>query len=132
VEFGAAGLILDTNALSATADNDPDVLKVISTIRRMAVPVIAIGEYRHGVARSRFAGRYRQWLDNFLSVSPILDVTNETSYHYAQIHLELRQVGKPIPVNDLWIAALCRQHDLPLLSRDRHFDVVRDLKRVEW
>lgn len=125
-------MILDTNALSATADNDPDVVKVISNARRIAIPVIAIGEYRHGIARSRFVDRYQQWLDTFLDASPILDVTNETSYHYAAIHSELSQVGRPIPVNDLWIAALCRQHNSPLLSRDKHFDLVRDLKRIEW
>jgi predicted nucleic acid-binding protein len=44
----------------------------------------------------------------------------------------LRQAGKPIPTNDLWIAALCRQHGLPLLSRDRHFDVVSGVQRLEW
>jgi tRNA(fMet)-specific endonuclease VapC len=125
-------LILDTNALSATADNDPDAIKVVSTATYLAVPVVAIGEYRRGIALSRHAGRYSEWLDSFLDACEILDITNETSNHYAVIHLELKQIGKPIPVNDLWIAALCRQHKLPLLSRDRHFDVVRDLKRVDW
>ena len=52
--------------------------------------------------------------------------------HYAEIIFGLRQKGKPIPTNDLWIAALCRQHSLPLLSRDRHFDQVAGLNRVGW
>lgn len=125
-------MILDTNALSGVADNKPDVVRTVSAIRRLAVPVIAIGEYRHGIARSRHFDRYREWLDAFLNEAQILDVTNETSHHYATIHLELSRMGKPIPVNDLWIAALCRQHNLPLLSRDKHFDVVRNLKRVDW
>jgi tRNA(fMet)-specific endonuclease VapC len=132
VELGAARLILDTNALSATADNQRDAVKVISSAGYLAVPVIAIGEYRHGVAQSRNADRYLQWLDAFLGASEILDITDETSRHYAVIQLELKQNGQPIPTNDLWIAALCRQHRLPLLSRDRHFDVVRDLRRVDW
>jgi predicted nucleic acid-binding protein len=46
--------------------------------------------------------------------------------------LELKRMGKPIPANDLWIAALCRQHSFPLSSRDRHFDVVPGIKRIEW
>jgi len=41
-------------------------------------------------------------------------------------------MGRSIPTNDLWIAALCRQHALPLLSRDRHFDVVRGIQRIGW
>jgi predicted nucleic acid-binding protein len=98
----------------------------------LAIPVIALGEYRHGIARSRLAVIYGKWLEEFLTTCQVLDVTNETSHHYATIHLELKQIGKRIPVNDIWIAALCRQHNLPLLSRDRHFDVVRRLKRVGW
>lgn len=132
MDLGAPGLILDTNALSAAADNVAPVISIVSTVRQLAVPVIAIGEYRHGIARSRYAARYEHWLDALLNESRVLDVTNETSYHYASIHLELNQMGKPIPVNDLWIAALCRQHSLPLLSRDRHFDAVRGLKRLGW
>lgn len=125
-------MILDTNALSATADQNPGAIRVISTARQLAIPVIALAEYRHGIARSRHRDTYRGWLDDFLNECQVLDVTNETSHHCATIHLELKQIGKPIPINDLWIAALCRQHNLPLLSRDRHFDVVRGLKRLDW
>jgi predicted nucleic acid-binding protein len=51
---------------------------------------------------------------------------------YAEITLELKRKGKPIPTNVVWIAALCRQHSLPLLSRDRHFDLVAGTKRIGW
>lgn len=125
-------MILDTNALSATADQDPGAIRIISAANHLAIPVIVLGEYRHGIARSRLGATYRKWLEEFLAVCRVLDVTNETSHHYATIHLELKEIGKPIPVNDIWIAALCRQHHLPLLSRDRHFDIVRRLKRVGW
>jgi predicted nucleic acid-binding protein len=62
----------------------------------------------------------------------VLDVDEETTHHYAAMGWELKRSGKPIPANDLWIAALCRQHSLPLISRDRHFDVVRGLERIDW
>jgi len=45
---------------------------------------------------------------------------------------ELKRSGRPIPGNDLWIAALARQHALPLLSRDRHFDLVPGVQRIGW
>jgi predicted nucleic acid-binding protein len=67
-----------------------------------------------------------------LSRSRVLNITEETSIWYAEIRLELKRTGKPIPTNDLWIAALCRQHNLPLLSRDRHFDLVAGLRRIGW
>jgi predicted nucleic acid-binding protein len=44
----------------------------------------------------------------------------------------LKQSGRPLPSNDLWIAALARQHRLPLLSRDGHFDFVSALQRIGW
>ena len=51
---------------------------------------------------------------------------------HSSIRTELKKAGTPIPSNDVWIAALCRQHSLPLVSRDRHFDCVAGIKRVEW
>jgi tRNA(fMet)-specific endonuclease VapC len=57
---------------------------------------------------------------------------DNTAMHYAEIILELKRKGKLIPTNDLWIAALCRQHSLSLLSRDRHFDLVAGTKRISW
>ncbi len=62
----------------------------------------------------------------------VLDVSEPTTQHYADIVGELKRKGKPIPTNDIWTAALCRQHSLPLLSRDRHFDLVEGNDRIEW
>ena len=57
-------------------------------------------------------------------------VDEGTAEAYADVRDELKRSGRPIPGNDLWIAALARQHALPLLSRDRHFDFVPGIKRV--
>ena len=61
-----------------------------------------------------------------------LAINERTAFHYAEIRFELKQKGTPIPANDLWIAALARQHDLPILSRDQHFDRVAGLRRIGW
>ena len=125
-------LILDTNALSAAADREPAALEVIATAERLAVPVIVLGEYRLGIAQSRRRTEYENWLREWMGTVTVLDIDDETTHYYAAIGLELKRSGKPIPANDLWIAALCRQHSLPLLSRDRHFDVVKGLERIDW
>lgn len=125
-------MILDTNALSAAASEDRTIAIALAEAGSLALPVIVLGEYRYGIAQSRHGVVYKKWLDELLPDCAILDVTEATTHHYAAIFLELRKAGKPIPTNDLWIAALCRQHTLPLLSRDRHFDLVRGLKRIEW
>jgi predicted nucleic acid-binding protein len=94
--------------------------------------VIVIGEYRLGIAQSRRRNEYEHWLRQWIEAVTVLDIEEETTHHYAAIGLELKRSGKPIPANDLWIAALCRQHSLPLVSRDRHFDAVRGLERIAW
>ena len=125
-------MILDTNAVSAAADREPAALEIVARAERVEVPVIVLGEYRLGIAQSRHYASYKNWLRDWISAVTVLDIEEETTQHYAAIGLELKKKGTPIPANDLWIAALCRQHELPLLSRDRHFDVVAGIHRLDW
>jgi tRNA(fMet)-specific endonuclease VapC len=125
-------IILDTNALSAAADDDPGAVAVLARAEQIVLPVIVLGEYRHGIAQSRHRASYENWLAGLLHDCMVLDIQEPTTHHYAEITLELKRNGKPIPTNDIWIAALCRQHSLPLLSRDRHFDLVTGTKRIAW
>jgi tRNA(fMet)-specific endonuclease VapC len=129
-------VILDTNALSAAADDDPGLAAVLARAEQIALPVIVLGEYRHGIAQSRHRTSYENWLEGLLNDCLVLDIQEPTTHYYAEISRELKSKGKPIPTpiptNDLWIAALCRQHALPLLSRDRHFDLVAGIKRIGW
>jgi predicted nucleic acid-binding protein len=124
-------MILDTNALSAMAGGVPAALKHFHA-NEVALPVIVIGEFRFGISRLRTRVDYERWLLELTSASLILDVTKETSTFYSEIRAELESVGKPIPSNDTWIAALCRQHSLTLMSKDRHFDRVPGLNRIDW
>jgi tRNA(fMet)-specific endonuclease VapC len=125
-------MIVDTNALSAAAEGDSSVIAILSRADQMVIPVIALGEYRYGIAQSRNRASYESWLTGLVQDCLVLDITEPTTQYYAEIVLELKRKGKPIPTNDLWIAALCRQHSLPLLSRDRHFDLVAGTKRIGW
>lgn len=125
-------MIVDTNALSAMADAEPRVASEVGKARLIALPVIVLGEYLFGVAQSRRRIEYEQWITSNLRNLRVLDVTYETAARYADVRLELKRSGTPIPSNDIWIAALCRQHSLPLLSQDRHFDRVNGIRRVGW
>jgi tRNA(fMet)-specific endonuclease VapC len=125
-------VILDTNALSAAADGDPRLEPVFRRAAAIAVPVIVLGEFRYGILQSRARPRYEQWLAKTIPNYRVLPVDEETAARYAEIRGELKRAGRPIPTNDLWIAALVRQHALPLLSRDTHFDSVQALIRIAW
>ena len=125
-------MILDTNALSAIAEGEPGVANIFARARVVAIPVIVLGEYRYGIARSRHEREYERWLEEMVSISRVLEIDEETALWYARLCGQLKDAGTPIPSNDAWIGALCRQHALPLLSRDRHFDLVKGLRRLDW
>jgi len=126
-------VILDTNALSALADGDATLLPVLGRTADLALPVIVLGEYLFGIRKSRHRTRYEQWIEGVVLPNfQLLTVEEETASHYASLRQELQTVGLPIPSNDLWIGALARQHRLPVVSRDRHFDAVKGLRRVSW
>ncbi|PYU67660.1 MAG: VapC toxin family PIN domain ribonuclease [Acidobacteria bacterium] len=125
-------MILDANGLSAIADGEPALEPILREAAEVAVPVIVLGEYRYGIQQSRDRQRYEQWLGESLRNYRVLDMDEETAISYARLRSELKKAGTPIPSNDVWIAALCRQHSLALLSRDRHFDLVAGIERVPW
>ena len=125
-------MILDTNALSAVAEGEPGAVARIASAGSIAIPVIALGEYRFGIAQSRHRAEYERWLARFLSACRVLEVGVDTADRYAEVRFELKRAGTPIPANDAWIAALCRQYALPILSQDEHFDLVKDIRRVGW
>ncbi|MGA1983479.1 MAG: type II toxin-antitoxin system VapC family toxin [Acidobacteriaceae bacterium] len=125
-------MILDTNAVSAVADNQSAAVRLFRDAASIELPAIVLGEYRFGIAQSRRRKEYEMWLEELVAATRVLSVDEQTSSHYAQVRSELKKAGKPIPSNDLWIAALARQHRLPLMSQDTHFDDVQDLKRIGW
>src|ERR1700674_5485139 len=125
-------MILDTNALSAFVDGDAHVGELLRRQPRAAIPVIVLGEFRYGIAESRYRAAYEAWLDAELPHFDISPVTDTTAIAYAVLRVALKQSGRPIPANDASSAALARDHGLPVLTRDHHFDVVPDLERKSW
>lgn len=125
-------LILDTNALSALADGDLALRRAIRWDPDLALPVVVLGEYLFGIRQSRFRVRYETWLDARLPLFLMLPIGPGTAEHYAGIRVELKSAGRPIPSNDLWIAALSREHGYPLITRDVHYAGVRGLQVMTW
>lgn len=125
-------MILDTNALSAFAAQDSELLKSIQHAPELSLPVIVLGEYRYGISQSKYRAQYEAWLARDLHLFSVLPIVDQTTLHYAQIRLELKRKGSPVPANDAWIAALARQHRLEVVSRDTHFDAIPSLKRIPW
>jgi predicted nucleic acid-binding protein len=125
-------LILDTNALSAFVDGEPELGAILRAQPRAAIPAVVLGEFRYGIAASRHRNTYEDWLDAHLRDFALLAITAETTLPYASLRMTLRRLGRPIPANDAWIAALAMQHGLSILSRDEQFDVLPDVERIAW
>ena len=123
-------MILDTNALSAWAEGHAADETPLRTAHRLVVPSVVLGEYYFGIRQSRYRSRYEDWLADYLPLTEVATVTSATADIYADIRLELKRRGAPIPPNDVWIASLARQHGLAVLSNDGHFDLVDGVRRI--
>ena len=73
-----------------------------------------------------------RFAQNLVTVCAAVSVDAATAERYGHFKAERMAAGQIIPHNDLWIAALAKQHDLTLVSRDRHFSQVIGLKWVVW
>lgn len=116
-------IALDTNAYSDFMRGDPVRVQVIRTARHIHLPLIVLGELRAGFAAGNQQSTNAANLQRFLK-SPrvsILHPDEQTTHHYAQLYLQLRNKAVAIPTNDLWIAALAVQHNLVLCTSDAHF-----------
>ena len=123
-------MILDTNALSAWAEGRAAVESPLRVAHRLVVPSVVLGEYYFGIRQSCHRTRYENWLARYLPLTEIATVTSANADTYADIRLELKRRGAPIPSNDVWIAALTRQHGLAIMSNDGHFDTVDGVRRI--
>ena len=125
-------MILDTNAISALAEQDKAVIGLVQAAPRVTVTIISLGEYAFGIGQSRHRAELEAWLDALLLKVDVLLLEQKTLPFYAELRARLKVAGTPIPANDCWIAALAQQHRLPIVSQDRHFDSVNGIHRIGW
>ena len=123
--------LLDTNIIIAFYDKDPKVLKKIAE-GKIYIPSIVIGELWFGAEKSRKKSSNQKQIEALVDQVTILPVTEETSKHYGIIKNQLKQKGKPIPENDIWIAAVAREYDVMLVTRDQHFSNIDQIKTEAW
>ncbi len=116
-------LLIDTNIYSYAFRGDPEVVSILQKATHIGFSSISIGELLSGFKGGAKESKNREDLDAFLD-SPrvnIYPVDEKTADYYAEVLNQQRRIGKPIPTNDIWIAAIAFQHGLKLFSRDAHF-----------
>lgn len=120
-------LVLDSSVIVFGFKSHPAVLDALDQSVQIYVPVIAYGELYNGALKSQAPEKKLEQLAEFIKAVTLLDVDWNTAQCYGKVRRALEEKGRPIPENDIWIAALAVQHGLRLFARDEHFNEVEGL-----
>jgi tRNA(fMet)-specific endonuclease VapC len=118
---------LDTSAYAHFKRGSVDAVTVLRAARRVDVPVVVLGELRAGFKLGSRAEENERELAAFLARPPVrvVDVDDDAASLYAELVVDLRRAGTPIPTNDIWIAALAIREGATVVTYDEHFRLVR-------
>jgi predicted nucleic acid-binding protein len=122
---------LDTNRLTDLFQGDAELAATLAACEQVWIPLVVLAEIKAGF----YGGAQRQSNEALLQrlltkeTVAVLLPGRETAEQYARLFVQLKRAGTPVPDNDLWIAALALEHDLVLITRDRHFECIPQLPR---
>ena len=123
-------IVLDTSVVIDLFKGDKEVASFLSKQQEIYMPFAVLGELYLGAHRSACEKKHLQDIKDFLVECNILSADAVTAEKYAILKAALLKKGTPIPENDIWIAATAIQHDLPLYTTDKHFDLIDGLTLV--
>ena len=125
-------LAIDTNAYRLMMDGEANAVRLARTAERLLMPVPVLAELRFGFLNGTKGRENEATLVRFLDRArvEVLPCDEETAVRYADLKLQLKKQGTPIPLNDVWIAALVLQHQATLFTRDSDFERIPQLPRV--
>lgn len=116
-------ILIDTNAYAAFKRSELSALEVIRTSEYIGVNVVVLAELYSGFKGGSKEARNRKELEQFLDSPRVvtLQIDEETAEFYAKIYWDLKRKGKPVPSNDMWVAASAMRHGVALFTCDDHF-----------
>jgi tRNA(fMet)-specific endonuclease VapC len=124
-------VLLDTTiVVDHLRAKSPALVERFKQTTTLYLPVTALGELLYGAYKSAFKAKGLKQIDDFIQLCAILGPDRRTADYYGQINAELGR--KLIPQNDIWIAAISLEHNLPLATRDQHFSFVPGLTLLDW
>jgi len=124
--------LLDTNIVIAIFADEATLRQQLAGAGEVFVPSVVLGELYYGAQKSARVAANVARVDEFASNNAVLSCDVETARRYGETKSELRAKGRPIPENDVWIAAIAKQHQLTLVTRDGHFNNVDGLLIEAW
>lgn len=127
-----SGVMLDTNVVIRHLRNATSLLEKLSAFSELFLPLPVLAELYSGAFRSARPDRKLREIDIFSQATTFAAPDEKTAFLYGEISARLAKKGNPIPQNDIWIAALALQFDLPLATADDHFSKVDGLEVLLW
>jgi tRNA(fMet)-specific endonuclease VapC len=125
--------LLDTNIVIGLFANESSIKeKIKSFFGNIFIPSIVLGELFYGAEQSTRKDYNRRKIEELAEASLVLECDADTARFYGKIKNQLKIKGTPIPENDIWIAALADQHQLILVTRDKHFNNVETISIEAW
>jgi tRNA(fMet)-specific endonuclease VapC len=124
--------LLDTGVVVSFLRGVEGLDERLAEAAEVLVSCVTLGELLYGALRSSRVAENRERVEGFLQAATLVGVDRSTAEVYARIKDELRVRGRPIPENDIWIAATARQHGLTLVSSDSHFEEIEALPLTSW
>lgn len=127
-------IALDTSAYRALSEGNAKLNELIRSTAFLGLPIIVLGELYHGIYSGNRQELNLSTLNRFLS-NPrleILHINETTAKIFGEVASELRQKGKPIQQDDMWIAALCKQHSFALATADKGFRAITGLEILSF
>ena len=128
----SGSFLLDTNIVIALFGGDALVKKRVATDSKFFIPCLVLGELYYGAQKSRRVNENTIKIKEFITGTKVLNCDSNTALEYAIIKNQLRKRGCPIPENDIWIAALAKQYNIALITRDKHFKEIKDVNVQTW
>ncbi len=123
---------VDTNAVIAYRAGVSEACRLIKEAEAILVPAPVLGELLYGALNSQRIRENQEAVHQFLRYALFVPCDENIAARYASVRHRLRKIGRPIPENDIWIAAACLEFDVPLLTRDVHFESVEGLRVMNW
>ena len=127
----SGSVLLDTNIVIPLLNGEPAVASRLASVNAF-VPLPVVGELEYGARNSVKAAENLAKIQQFVAGSSILLPDVGTAGWYGRLRHGLRLKGRPLPENDVWIAAIAMQYGLTLISRDAHFEEVDALSLERW
>lgn len=116
-------ILIDTNAYSSFFKGDKQIKKEIEEADIIYMSVVVLGELYSAFRNGDRYNKNKKELDEFLDrlTVEVVKINKNTAEIYGEIKDSLKKVGKPVSINDIWIASNAMETGSIIVTYDTDF-----------